>query len=87
MKKVPMRTCIVTREKVSKYDLLRVVKDKDGNVFVDESLKANGHGVYLKKDKAVIDKAKSKKMLDKALETMIMDNIYEELLKLVESGN
>ena len=40
MKKVPMRSCVVTGEKLEKRELIRVVRDKDGNVFVDESGKA-----------------------------------------------
>lgn len=85
MKKIPMRTCIVTKEKLSKYDLIRVVKDKDGNVCVDPSGKLNGRGVYLKKDKAVIKKAQTKQILDRALEISIPLNIYEELNELVGS--
>ncbi len=86
MKKAPLRTCLVTREKLSKYELFRVVKDKDNNVFVDQTGKLNGHGVYLKKDIDVITKAKEKKILDKALEITISDNIYNELLEIVRSG-
>lgn len=87
MRKIPLRTCLVTREKVSKYELIRVVKDKDNNVFVDESGKLNGHGVYLKKEVEVINKAKDKKILDKALEITIPDNIYDELLKIVRGDS
>lgn len=79
MKKIPMRMCAVTREKCEKKDLLRIVRTPEGNVIVDDSLKANGRGVYLKKDLSVIEKAKVNKVLDKALELSINDNIYEEL--------
>ena len=42
VRKVPMRTCVVTHEKLEKKELLRVVRDNEGNVFVDETGKANG---------------------------------------------
>ena len=61
MRKIPMRTCVVTREKCEKKDLLRVVRDNNGNVFVDDTNKANGRGAYLKKDKDFILKKKNKK--------------------------
>ena len=48
MRKIPMRTCVVTREKCEKKDLLRVVRDNNGNVFVDDTNKANGRGAYFK---------------------------------------
>ena len=83
MKKIPLRTCLVTKEKLSKYDLIRVVKDKDNNIFVDQTGKLNGHGVYLKKDIEVINKAKEKRVLDKALAITIPDNIYNELIEIV----
>jgi len=79
MKKVPMRTCLVTKEKLAKRELIRVVKDKDNNVSIDLSGKANGRGCYLKKDKEVIAKAKKIKALERALELEIPNSIYEEL--------
>lgn len=83
MKKIPMRMCVVTREKIPKLDLIRVVKTEDG-VIVDKSGKVNGHGVYLKKDENVIKLAKDKKILNRALETEIPDNIYEELINNIK---
>ena len=84
MKKMPERTCIVTKEKTLKKDLLRVVRDKDGNVSVDTTGKANGRGAYLKKDADVINKAKETKILDHALEVNIPDSVYEEMLNIIK---
>lgn len=84
MKKMPERTCIVTKEKTLKKDLLRVVRDKEGNVSVDTTGKANGRGAYLKKDAAVINKAKESKILDHALEVNIPDSVYEEMLNIIK---
>lgn len=80
MKKIPMRTCVVTHEKCEKKDLLRVVRNNEGNVFVDDTLKANGRGAYLKKDKDVIEQARKSKVLEKHLETKINEEVYDELL-------
>ena len=82
MKKIPMRMCVVTRERFPKYDLIRVVKTEDG-VIVDETGKVNGHGVYLKKDISVIETAQTKKVLNHALETEVPDSIFEELKNIV----
>lgn len=84
MKKMPERTCVITKEKTLKKDLLRVVRDKEGNVSVDTTGKANGRGAYLKKDKEVINKAKTTKALERILEVTIPDSIYEEMLSLVD---
>ncbi len=84
-RKIPMRTCVVTREKYPKNELIRVVRTPEGNVLVDKSGKQNGKGAYLKLDEAVINKARQSKVLERTLETVVHDNIYEELLGLINS--
>ena len=79
-KKIPQRTCVITHEKLDKKDLFRVVRNKDGEVFIDETGKMNGRGAYLKKDKEVIEKARKNKILEKHLEVTIEDKIYDELI-------
>ena len=83
-KKVPLRTCVVTKEKLEKKDLLRVVKNNEGEVFVDETGKANGRGAYIKKDIETLEKAIKTKALDRHLETTISDEVYEEIRKIIE---
>ena len=83
MRKIPLRTCVVTNEKLPKKELIRVVRDKDGNVSVDLTGKANGRGVYLKGSIDVIEKAKKSKILDRKLEVEVKEEIYEELKKVV----
>lgn len=84
MKKIPERTCVVTKEKTQKKDLLRVVRDKEGNVSVDLTGKANGRGAYLKKDLEVIKKAQTTKILERVLEAEIPENIYQEMIDIVK---
>ena len=83
MKKIPMRSCVVTGEKLEKRDLIRVVRDNTGRVFIDLTGKANGRGAYLKKDLDVIKKAKMNKILDRRLEVSVDVSIYEELEKMI----
>ena len=83
MKKIPMRSCVVTLEKFEKKDLIRVVRDNTGKVFVDETGRANGRGAYLKKDIDVINKAKKNKILDRRLEVEVPESIYDELINMI----
>ncbi len=83
MKKEILRRCIATNKQFEKKDLFRIVKDKDGNVKVDLSGKANGRGAYLSKDKTAIELAKSKKLLNRALECEVSEEIYKELIDLL----
>ena len=83
MKKIPMRSCVVTGEKLPKKELIRVVRTPEGKVIVDESGKANGRGAYLKKSIETFEKAQKSKILNRKLEVEIPESIYEELKKLV----
>ena len=82
-KKIPLRTCVVTKEKLEKKDLIRVVKNNENEVFVDLTGKANGRGAYIKKDIDVLNKARKSKVLDKHLETTIDDSVYEKLEEII----
>ena len=82
MKKIPMRSCVITHEKLPKKELVRVVRTPEGNVIVDLTGKANGRGAYLKKSLEVIEKASKSKILDKILEVNVPDTVYEELKNL-----
>ena len=82
-KKIPTRTCVVTKEKYPKQELIRVVRTKDGNIIVDETGKANGKGAYLKLEESVILKAKKTKCLNRILNVEIEDSIYEEIINKI----
>ena len=86
IKKVPMRKCVITGNQFPKKDLLRVVREPDGKVTIDDTGKVRGHGVYLCKDSDVIKAAKKKHILDRFLEIQVPDEIDDELLKKVSQG-
>ena len=83
MKKVPLRMCVVTRNREDKRNLLRIVKDPENNVFVDVTGKQNGKGAYITKSKEVLEMAKKNKALDRALECEVPESIYEEIEKYI----
>lgn len=83
MKKIPLRACVITKEKLPKQELIRVVRTPEGNVIVDITGKQNGRGAYLKKDLEVFKKAQKNKVLNKILETEVTDEVFTELEKLI----
>ncbi len=84
MKKIPLRTCIVTKEKLEKRDLLRIVRTPDKEILVDETGKKNGKGAYIKKDITIIEKLKKSKALDRALDIEVPDEFYENLKNILQ---
>lgn len=83
-RKIPLRTCVITKECLPKQELLRIVRTPEGTVKVDETGKLNGRGAYIKKDIAVLEKAQKSKILEKRLECNIEDNVYEEIKSIIE---
>ncbi len=84
VKKVPMRTCVVSRVSKPKQDLIRVVKNKNNEVSIDITGKAPGRGAYLTLDKDIILKAIKSKVLNRKLEVEIPQKIYDDLLELIK---
>jgi len=78
-RKTPLRKCIVTNEMKPKKELIRVVRNKEGEVFVDPTGKKNGRGAYLTMNLNVIEEAESTKILDRQLNTNVDSTIYDDL--------
>lgn len=85
MKKIPLRRCVVTKEQLPKSELLRIVKDKEGNITFDITGKSSGRGAYIKKDIEVLKKAKDKKILERVLEANINDEVYKNIEEVIKN--
>lgn len=84
VRKIPLRTCVITKEKLPKKDLLRIVRTPEGEVKIDEKGKLNGRGAYIKKDIAILEKIKKSDVLQKKLECNIEESVYEEIEKIIK---
>ena len=78
-KRQPVRTCIACREEFDKKALLRIVKDKEGNISVDVTGKSNGRGAYICKNAACLKKARKSKRIESSLECRISDELYTKM--------
>ena len=81
VKKIPQRKCIVCQDRDSKKELMRIVKNKEGEIFLDPSGRANGRGAYICKDSECLKKA----IKTKAFKVEVSDEVYEKLLAELES--
>lgn len=82
-RKIPLRKCVVMNEMKPKEEMIRIVRNKEGEVFVDPSGKKNGRGAYLSKDISVIEKAEKMRTLNQLFKVEIDPTIYEELKQMV----
>lgn len=84
-KKVPLRKCIITKEKLPKSELIRVVRTPEGTVELDITGKKNGRGAYIQKQEKAIQKARKSNMLARHLDTIIPEELYVELMELIKN--
>ena len=79
MKKIPQRTCLGCNEAKPKNELIRIVKQSDGKIFVDKTGKAEGRGAYICNAVECLEKAIKSERLSRSFETEINNEIYESL--------
>ena len=85
MNNLPQRTCALCRTQKNKNELLRIVKNKENIIKVDEKGKEPGRGAYICLNMECFEKAKKTKKLEKALDIKINDEIYDEIKNIIES--
>ena len=84
MKKIPQRSCAVCRAQKNKNELLRIVKNKENQIKIDNIGKEPGRGAYICYRMECLEKAIKMKNLEKALETKIEEKIYEQIKDVIE---
>ncbi|HEQ3153631.1 putative cytoplasmic protein [Streptococcus pyogenes] len=84
VKKIPLRKSLVSGEIIAKRDLLRIVKTKDGQVFIDPTGKQNGRGAYIKLDNQEALMAKKKQVFNRSFSMDIPESFYDDLIAYVD---
>ena len=86
-RKKPSRKCIGCGEMKDKPTLLRIVRNKDGAVFIDPTGKSAGRGAYICKSVKCFEAAKIGRRIEKAFEAKIPPEVYtalEEQLRAIQ---
>ncbi len=76
-RKTPIRRCMGCYEGKPKKELVRVVKNKEGEVSLDLTGKKAGRGAYICKNAACLAKAQKAKRIERSLECTISEELYE----------
>lgn len=82
-RKTPLRKCIVTNEMKPKQEMIRIVRNKEGEVFVDPTGKQNGRGAYVSLDYETIERLEEENILEKTFQVEIDSSLYDELKELI----
>lgn len=79
-----MRKDIVTGEMMPKRQLIRVVKNKEGEVTLDPTGKKSGRGAYISVDVEIAKRAKEEKTFEKAFHVKLNNSFYDELIQYTD---
>lgn len=85
MKKIPQRTCIGCNVQKNKNELIRIVMNKEGMIFVDKTGKANGRGAYICNNIDCLEKTIKTKKLERTFDMQISSEVYDELKRDITS--
>ncbi|MGI6611411.1 MAG: RNase P modulator RnpM [Limnochordia bacterium] len=78
-RRVPQRTCVGCRQVKGKKELLRIVRDPQGNVHLDPSGRASGRGAYICPSLSCLEQAVATKSLERALARPMAAELVETL--------
>lgn len=84
VKKIPQRKCVACGESKPKQELIRVVRNKELVVTVDQTGKVNGRGAYICSNLQCLELAEKSKKLNRALEASVSEEIYQSLRDTIE---
>ena len=70
-----------------KKELVRVVKNKDGEISLDLTGKAAGRGAYVCKSEQCLKAARKTKRIERAFGCAIDDEIYDKMQEEMREAN
>ncbi len=86
IKRQPQRTCMGCNTKKDKKDLVRIVKNKENEVTIDQTGKQEGRGAYICNNIQCLEKVIKSKKLERILDIKISEEIYENLRGVILGG-
>ena len=85
IRKIPQRKCVGCGTSKDKKELIRVVKNAEGEISVDLTGKKNGRGAYICHNAECLKKAKKAGRLERSFECQISEEIYTRLMQEIQA--
>lgn len=73
--------CMACRENKPKEQLIRVVKQKSGAIFIDATGKADGRGAYVCNNSECLKLLQKKRGIERSFRCKVENLIYDDLKK------
>ncbi len=85
-RKIPMRMCTGCGQMKPKRELVRVVKNQEGEISLDLTGKKAGRGAYVCRDIECLKKARKARRLEKAFSCRIPEEVYDRMEEALQSS-
>lgn len=85
-KKEILRRCTGCGAMKDRMELIRVIRDRDGAVHVDETQKQNGRGAYLCRSLSCFETALKRRSLERTLKCSVSRSVYDQIKNMIEAG-
>ncbi len=88
MKKAFQRKCMACNTKKDKYELIRIVKNSNGEIILDKTGKLDGRGAYICNNIKCLEKVIKTNRIGRVLKSNIDKEIYENIRGvIIDNGN
>lgn len=78
-RKVPLRKCTGCQEMKNKKELVRIVRNEQGEFSIDATGKMQGRGSYVCKSLECLERAHKSKGLERSFKAAVPKEVYEKL--------
>ncbi|MBO4900884.1 MAG: YlxR family protein [Lachnospiraceae bacterium] len=79
----PERQCTACRIRRPKRELIRLVRDPEGEVIIDIRQRADGRGTYICRSEECIELARKRRGIDRSLICRTTDDLYDRLKGII----
>ncbi|NLK20803.1 MAG: YlxR family protein [Epulopiscium sp.] len=86
-RKIPLRKCTGCQEMKNKKELIRIVRNKEGEISLDYTGKKPGRGAYICPNEECLLKAQKIKGLERSFKINVPNEIYETLKSELKNNN
>ncbi len=78
-RKIPLRKCTGCNEMKNKKEMIRIVRNNEGEFSLDFNGKKPGRGAYICKNRECLNQAEKNKGLERSFKTSVDKDIYNRL--------
>ncbi len=78
-RKIPLRKCTGCQEMKNKKELIRIVRNDEGEFSLDFTGKKPGRGAYICPDMECFEKARKNKGLERSFKASVPKEVYDSL--------